>query len=271
MVTVAVALTLLALYQIGLGRIESPAVAENNSQVVVLRAQQYEFGPIPRAVLTGSSISGRLPTQTFADAGYPIANMGLDGLSAAFGLNVILEQKTLPATVLVEVNTIDKPLGQNGKTVDGVRSGFGYDLSRAYPPLRTESRPTTLLYSALRSRRNAGYTLTPEVVPITETTASGNPGPAPDVLIETERAIQQLLERDIDVLLVLFPTGSDTSEALAVGNSVSARLNIPLLDLTGLAEDAGFYTDGVHLTPPAADAVSTELARFMAARNAAQP
>ncbi len=271
MVTLAVTLTLLFLYQLLLGQVGTPAVAENNSQAVVLRAQQYEFGSVPRAVLTGSSISGRLPAETFADAGYPVANMGLDGLSAAFGIQVILEQETLPRTVLVELNTIDKPLGQNGRTVDGVRAGFGYDLARVYPPLRTESRPTTLVYSTLRSRRNAGYTLTPENVPIIESVASATPRAAPANLAEIEAGIQQLLDRNVEVILVLLPTGSDTSGALAIGEDVSARLAIPILDLSGLADEPGYFTDGVHLTPPAADAVAKELSLFLAARTAAQP
>jgi hypothetical protein len=260
----AAAAVFVGVNQVAVNALGTPSVAENNSQVVILRAQQYEFGDVPRAVLAGSSISGRLKADDFAEAGYPLANLGLDGLSASFGLDIILEQATMPEVVLVEVNTLDKPVGANAETINEVRRGFSYDLARSLEFMRAESRPSTVVYDQLRTRRNSGFTVEPTSVPIIETLVA--PGAEPDTgaeVVAVEKSIQDLQASGVQVLLVVLPTGEDEADALQVGEAVSSRTGVPLLDLSGLGDEPELYTDGTHLTPIAATKVAQELAFYL--------
>ncbi len=263
-----VAAVLVGANQLSVSSLGSPDVAENNSQVVILRAQQYEFGEVPTGVLAGSSISGRLNAADFADAGFPLANLGLDGLSTAFGLEIILEQKTLPEIVLVEVNTLDKPVSANAETINSVRLGFSYDLARSLDFMQAESRPSTVLYDQLRARRNSGFVLEPDAVPISETLIP--PGAAPATrqeVMTVESSIRALQAKGVQVVLVLLPTGESEAQALEVGKAVSSRTQAPLIDLSALGDEPDLYTDGTHLTPIAASKVAYELGTYLSARS----
>lgn len=265
--TCLVAAVLSAANQLVVASLGTPNVAENNSQVVILRAQQYEFGDVPTGVLAGSSISGRLNASDFTEAGFPLANLGLDGLSTAFGLDIILEQEALPQVVLVEINTLDKGVGDNAATINDVRLGFGYDLARTLAFMRAESRPSTVVYDQLRARRNSGFVLEPASVPIREMIVA--PGAAADTreeVVAVERSIGALQARGVEVILVLLPTGEDESGSLIVGQAVSSRTQASLIDLSGIGDEPGLFTDGVHLTPIAATKVASALGTYLANR-----
>ena len=271
-VTGVVTGALLLAHQAVLSNVEAPLVAENNSQVVMLRAQQYEYGDSAPAVIVGSSISSRLPAGQFAVAGFPVANLGLDGLSPAFGLDLILDQESLPEVVLIEVNTLAKPVGPNAETIRGVRDGFGYEVARVVPSVRAENRPTTRLYNAVRSRRNSGFVAVPDAVPIIE--AEFEPGAEPDARIEVqtvEASIRALQERNVEVILVLLPTGENEDAVRAVGEGVARRTGVVLIDMSGLEDNPDFFTDGIHLTPVAAAKVTNELGSYLVDRKSALP
>src|SRR5437660_7207526 len=80
-------------------------LAENNFQANLIRLQAFLFDPPPRAVLVGSSLSGRLLPRFFEGTELaPVANLGLDGLSPVFGLKTVARRP--PPLVLIEENTL---------------------------------------------------------------------------------------------------------------------------------------------------------------------
>lgn len=250
------------------GRTGLPAAAENNSQAVLLKIQQYEFAtPRPPAVLVGSSISGRIDVAAMARAGVPTANLGLDGLAPAYGLDIVFEQDELPRYVIVETNTAAKPVGANAAVITEMRESLSFDLAELVPAMRVNARPTTRLYDEMRSRRNDGRTAAPSTVPASVEIAP--PGAAPDSRAEVaavEGSISRLQEAGVDVFLVAFPTGADDDEATSLGQELSSRLGVPLIDLTLMADAPEYYTDGVHLTPGASKAVASALAEVLVTR-----
>src|SRR6266496_1401013 len=68
-------------------------LAETNFQANLIRVQAFLFDPLPRAVLVGSSISGRLLPSYFAQTSLaPFANLGLDGSGPSLGLDFVLQR-----------------------------------------------------------------------------------------------------------------------------------------------------------------------------------
>lgn len=266
-ITLVVALSLVWINQALDSRTGTPTVAENNSQAVLLKIQQYEFAtPRPPAVLVGSSISGRIDVDVLTRAGVPTANLGLDGLAPAYGLDVVLAQENLPRYVIVEVNTAAKPVGANADVITEMRDSLSFDLAEVVPAMRVDARPTTQLYAELRSRRNDGRSAVPPPVPASLELAP--PGAAPDSrpeVVAVERAIGRLETAGVEVVLVAFPTGQDDADAVILGRELSGRTGIPLIDLTGVTDAPEFYTDGVHLTPAASEAVASALAEVLLA------
>lgn len=105
-------------------------------------AERYVLGATPEAVLVGSSLSRMLGTQPGSD----VYNLSFSGGSPLTGLEIVLRNGTLPRTVFVETNIIERALDESL-----ARSVFDEpvaSLRRWVPAFRYEYRPANLALSA---------------------------------------------------------------------------------------------------------------------------
>ncbi len=253
-------------------------LAETNYQANLIRLQTFLFAHSPKSVLVGSSLSGRLLPRYFHQTQLaPIANLGLDGSGPLFGLDIVLRQP--PPVILVEANILLQPHDANDDMLAAATESVGFRLARYVPLLRADARPSSILYTWFKLRRK---------------TATANPAPAPapprpnafeageisapnpkeqdgkEKLRAQFRALQQ---RGCRVILVRLPTGwkynPTNHPSLAFADELAHEFNLPQLDLLGECSSRGqvlSYTDGLHLTPAAAQEVSRVLAQLVPAQ-----
>jgi hypothetical protein len=263
-------------------------LAETNFQANLIRLQAFLFDPQPRAVLVGSSISGRLLPDYFDKTQLaPMANLGLDGSSALFGLDLTLTRP--PQVVIVEVNTLLKQPDANDQLLAATIHSPSFRLSGYLPILRAQSRPSSMLYSWLKLRRNNPAAISPDVPPAAPPTSafslqpSALPHSAPTIPSPSSEAsyaatrdrlraqIQALRTRGCHIVLVRLPAGhqsaSDNQATHDFCDNLAQEFNLRQLDLGAELSSRGrpiSYTDGMHLTPSSAREASRLLAELLA-------
>lgn len=82
------------------------AVGQNQDATNMIRVQDYLVAPDPAVVLTGSSLTFRLPQ---AQLGREIVNLALAGGGARTGLDLIAASGAKPGLVLIETNLLLRP------------------------------------------------------------------------------------------------------------------------------------------------------------------
>jgi hypothetical protein len=245
-------------WQLVLGGLPRPALAESNYHANRLRLEAWFLDPVPSNVLAGSSISGRLLPGYFG--GTPLAgaaNLGLDGSGPLTALDCILLRATngggIPRRVFLEIHRLDRTNDANDRLLLAAAQDAGLKLADALPAARAAARPSTLAYAWLKERKTGG--------------AGGEPAPGgdrrtlagnEDWLVGLEARLQALQRLGVEVVLVRLPVGRENPvDPLApnFADAVCARLGLPLVDLNRLASAQGHkpaYTDGLHLTPDSA-------------------
>jgi hypothetical protein len=251
-------------------------LAEANSQANLIRLQSFYFNPPPRTVLVGSSFIARLLPEYFENTGLaPVANLGLDGSSSEVGLH-LLEARP-PPLVIVEVNSFLRPPDSNDAMLLSAVHSFRFRLSRYLVLLRAQSRPSSILFSWLKTRRGdpvgtpgptAAATRQPPPT-LTPNSVALDPRVAADVL---RGHLHSLAGRGSGLVLVSLPTGarqgSGEDSATRLGKELSTELRLPFLDLGAECVSRGItlgYSDGHHLGAASAKDISKMLAE-MAAR-----
>jgi hypothetical protein len=130
-------------------------LAESNFQANLIRLQTFLFGPPPRAIIVGSSFSGRLLPSYFEGTELaPLANVGLDGSGPLFGLDLVRTRP--PAIILVEANTLLRPPNENDAALDAALRSLQFRLSRYLPLLQAQWRPSSMLYDWFKQRQKVG-------------------------------------------------------------------------------------------------------------------
>jgi hypothetical protein len=253
-------------------------LAETNSQANEIRLQHFLFDKPPQAVLVGSSLFGRLLPSCFDDTPLaPVASLGLDGSAPVFGLDLVLKRP--PPLVFVEVNTLLLPPNSNEEVLLDTMRGLRFRAARFLPVLRADYRPSSVLYSWLKSRR----TQTREFTPRPDDTAAATNAPAevslapfdaagaPEAKEKLRRQIQTLRDRGCRVILVRMPASHRFTPAnnpsFAFGDELAREFNLPLYDLDDECARRGFpvkYTDGVHLSAQSAREAAQVLAELVA-------
>jgi hypothetical protein len=253
-------------------------LAETNFQANLIRLQAFLFDPPPRAVLVGSSLSGRLLPDYFDGTQLaPLANLGLDGSSPLFGLDLTLTRP--PPLVIIEVNTLLRPGDANDKLLAATIRGFGFRLSRCLPILRARSRPSSMLYTWLKLRRNDAAGIPPDAPPDATNeppalTVTPPPSRKPNYGVSQDRLraqIQALRARGCRIVLVRLPAGhrsaSSNNATHDFSDDLAQEFNLRQFDLGAEFSSRGrpiSYTDGMHLTPASARAASRLLAELLA-------
>lgn len=249
--------------------------AECSYQQNLLRLETYrerirgERGSAPPVVLAGTSITGRLLPEYFA--GTPlagVANLGLDGASPGFSLEAILRETHVPTKVLLETYLLHKEAGGNERLIAKSLASPGARLADADRLLRTESRPSALLYSALKRRRES---LEPGRVSAPTNSPFGINPPAEGSQERLTRLIRALQARGCEVVLADIPIGRDWPPGPNLGEPVASRLSAALglrrVDcravLRAQRNEPHFTADGLHLDAHSAREVARVLSELV--------
>jgi len=269
----AIGLTALAVligWRLLLTRIPVAEFAESSYQQNLLRIEALErqarTTATPDTVVAGTSIAGRLlPAYFSGTALADTANLGLDGTSPAFALEILLRQPQTPRRVLLESYLLHKGAATNEHLIRDSLDSPGARLARADRLFQTDSRPTTLLYAALKHGR--------------ESAAAGRPArnaapywtnvPAAGAIARLSRDIDALRKRGTEVILIDIPVGTDWPPGPNMGEPVASQLVTDLklrrLDCRTALQARGFeprFTDGIHLDGASAHEVAIVLAEL---------
>ncbi|MBL9173378.1 MAG: hypothetical protein JNL10_07585, partial [Verrucomicrobiales bacterium] len=272
---------LCGIWSMALRVLPRPALAETNYEANRLRVEGWLLGPGSRSVLVGTSMSGRLlPSYFEGTALSGIANLGLDGASPDTGLRLTLMRRPVPDLVLLEGHLLSKRSGPNDRQLLELATGVGMQITALAPLTRADARPSTVLYGWLKERRGgpetgaagggaATGTVTARVVSAAQAEKDAA-GLDPDWRPRIRTLIATLQEQGSRVVLVRLPSGvGDPAHPEAPNelDAIAGELGLPLVDLLRTARREQVpvsYTDGLHLTPQAARAVSRVLAESVA-------
>ncbi len=247
-------------------------LAESNYQANLIRLQAFLFDNCPRTVIAGSSISGRLLPSYFRGTGLaPVANLGLDGSSPLFALELVLEAKP-PPIVIIEENLLLKPEDANDASLRAATESFGFKLAKEIGIWRADIRPSSLLYSWLKSHQKKA----PHSTDSAEQKAPTPRSPASPGLASLRcrnklgEQIRALRARGSRVVLMRVPTGPQfvpkDNPSLPLGAALAREYDLCEVDLEAECAKRGqalSFSDGVHLTPASARQVSALLGELV--------
>jgi len=251
-------------------------LAETNFQANLIRLQAFLFDGPHQSALLGSSLSGRLLPAYFKGTSLaPLANLGLDGSSALLGLDLALTNP--PPLVLVEVNTLLKPYDANDELLAKTLHGFMFQVAGKVGLFRAENRPSSMLYSWLKTRRTQGRVAPTGPRPQASAAPSSEhpETPALDPEVEATKAnlrarIAALKARGTRIVLVQIPTGarfnSANNPSVAFADELAHEFHLLQVDLDAECASRGkvlSFTDGIHLAPAAARETSQLLAQLL--------
>lgn len=242
-------------------------LAENNLQANLIRIQSFLFDPPPRALLVGSSMTGRLLPRYFNETPLaPIGNLGLDGSGPVLGLELAAQRP--PPVLLVEINLLLKPWTPNDSLLQETCQSPAFRVSRHVSLLRAQSRPSSILYSWLKTRTNRGQSPPPppsefNLIPPGKTLEEAK---SLDTMFDYEQIKKQIhsLIKKLHIagsklVLVRMPAGKnslrDDHPAVLFANELAAEFQLAQVNLAGelgSTDSHISYTDGVHLTPASA-------------------
>lgn len=245
---------------------------ESNYIANRIRLEDYLLLPAaPRQVLVGSSLSGRLLPEFFVGTALAdFATLGLDGSIPLVGLEALAHRPDLPSVVFVETYLMEKPWSANDQVlVDGLRSP-GTALARRVPVTRAANRPSSILYSAVKARRDragAGSIVTNEPA-VREPGPTVTPAPvAPAVVDRWRTMLASLAQRGVKVVFVDLPSGEDRMPGPLASPDLAGKLagdfKLARIDLRAEWFSRGWrptYTDGRHLDAASARATARMLA-----------
>lgn len=249
------------------------AFAESSGEANRIRLEAWEYEPRRPNVLVGSSFSGRLLPEDFKDSPLdPISNLAFDGSGPEVGLRLLAGQNPPPKNVLLEVHRVSKAWTRRDADLLASRGGPGDWLRRSVPGLRANTRPSTLLFSWVKSHRGGGRPVDAFAGEATEPTGPVVYENEPDCasLARVLSMARDLSARGSRVALVRLPVGTENPPATNSADAVSclaAAWEFPLLDVNREATRRGMvmaYTDGRHLDAPSARAAARILADLAA-------
>ena len=252
-------------------------LAETSYQHNLIRLQNFLFDAPPRAVLVGSSLSGRLLASYFDGTPIaPVANLGLDGSAPAFGLEVVLKRS--PRVVIIEENLLLIPPNINQVAM--------VDAMQSLPMLRANSRPSSMLYTWAKSWRAPAVDSSPRLTPKPATTngpaalslAPSSSAGAPSAKAKLRAQIKALQDRGCRIILVRLPMSRQFTSRdnfnFALGDELKREFNLAQIDLDHECARRGYvmkYTDGFHLAPLAAREAAQVMAELVAGSQTGDP
>ena len=264
----AVALVLCSLWTIARSRLPKPELGETNYTANRLRIERFLETPAPRCLIVGTSIAGRLLPSYFEGSNLEnIVNLGLDGASPITGLQLALGQTNPPAVVLLEAHRLQNPTRANDDQLLAISQGMDHQFHQRVTLTKAESRPTTVLYSFLKSRQGAGGAQPAADRQKNNVTEVSKPSEKPKELMDT---IQALQARGSKVVLLRLPVGRENPADPKAEDYIdlsAQQLGLPIIDLYRQSigwENPVSYSDGLHLAPESARRLAKTLAEHLA-------
>lgn len=245
-------------------------IAESNYQSNLIRLEEALLANPAPASIVGSSITGRLMPEYFDETSLGrIGNLGLDGSGPLLGLELLASRSEVSPVVVIEANLLMVPEGVNDRALRNAVNGFGFKLAGRTPMLRAETRPTSLIYSWLKRRKDAmaGSNLTSSdagtspVGPSTQEVRLDQNTPA-ELAAHQQRVFelcQRLQSRGRRLILLRFPISTSIVQTqfhpLDFTGRLATELQIRRVDLGLELRKRGHeprFTDGTHLNPQSA-------------------
>ncbi|MFZ9874098.1 MAG: hypothetical protein ACO3E8_01880 [Candidatus Methylacidiphilales bacterium] len=264
----AVALVLCSLWTIARSRLPKPELGETNYTANRLRIERFLETPAPRCLIVGTSIAGRLLPSYFEGSNFEnIVNLGLDGASPITGLQLALGKTNPPAVVLLEAHRLKNPTSANDDQLLAISQGMDQHFHQHVTLTKAESRPTTVLYSYLKSRQGAGRAQAAADGQKNNVTEISKPSEKPKELVGT---IQALQARGSKVVLLRLPVGRENPADPKAEDDIdlsAQQLGLPIIDLYRQSigwENPVSYSDGLHLAPESARRLAKTLAEHLA-------
>lgn len=242
--------------------------ADSNFQANRMRLQSFVLDARDPVILAGSSVTARLIPAYFTQTAFPrVTNLGLDGCVVAFALEIIAERPlTEHPIIVVEQYSMLLDTISNEETIREVITPAGLRLPALSGSLRADVRPTALIYSALKERRDK---------------KGGFPGPkiliprkmadlTPEEIKHLERnrsALRALQKKGARLVFMRIPCGETEGpigeRAPDFFTDLAADLHSPVIDIPILMRKNGLhlrYSDGLHLVSSSAQDVCRLLA-----------
>jgi hypothetical protein len=264
----AVALVLCSLWTIARSRLPKPELGETNYTANRLRIERFLETPAPRCLIVGTSIAGRLLPSYFEGSNFEnIVNLGLDGASPITGLQLALGQTNPPAVILLEAHRLQNPTSVNDEQLLAISQGMDHNFHQHVTLTKAENRPTTVLYSYLKSRQGAGRAQPAADGQKNNVTEISKPSEKPKELVDM---IQALQARGSKVVLLRLPVGRENPADPKAEDDIdlsAQQLGLPIIDLYRQSigwEDPVSYSDGLHLDPESARRLAKTLAEHLA-------
>jgi len=254
--------------------------AETNFEANLSQIYNYLQGEHQTAVLVGSSLSARILPQYFAEAGLGVGNLGLDGSKVATGIALLRMRSDLPGLVMLEANSLLAPQTLNDREILNSMRGPSFWLGKRLFFLRPQARPSALLYSWFKRRRDVrlsgeGAAFAVDLTQRTSlTTGATNAVPIDAAHSEFEKGLKEQIRflqgHGVRVAIVRLPAGKDDLTAPPFATTpagiFAAAMGIPSIDLRdefARRHEKVYYTDTLHMTGPSARSAATILAEWL--------
>jgi hypothetical protein len=236
-------------------------LAESNLQANLIRITRYLQADSPDIVLLGSSISGRLLPEYFNFEGREVLNLGLDGSGPLFAFEILSQQARRPNLVLLEADSLFRPLSGNDSILREAMGSTTAKLSEHLALFRPEVRPFTVAYARLKSWRDGlaqGRQRPPHH-------AAGPVEGLPSNYDSVKNKVAALKAQGSRIFLVNMPAGEGWAMPLAgpaklLAEELQLEVLEPGVEIHQMEGDVLRFTDGLHLDGPSAAKVSRILA-----------
>lgn len=246
-------------------------LAESNLQANLIRISNYLHEPPAPVALVGSSVAGRLLPEYFSENGISIQNVGLDGSRPLFAFEILRMRKSLPAVILVDTSVLFQPLMSNDDTLRESVENPTFQAGKWFPPLRPSFRPSSLLYSRIKSFRDsrgggvaqpAERATEPENRPVAVGKVAWDPQ---DQFDAVRSALKNFQTHGADVRLLAIPRGAGWGTSMeGLERRLANELGLPVMEPGPTLAAGGahlVFSDGLHLDVPSAKRVSGEISR----------
>jgi hypothetical protein len=139
--SVFVGLLLLILYGLLVFVKPSLSASQNQWQDNIIKAQKYQYyeGDTIKNIIVGSSLANRIIDDSLPQ----VTNLSFVGHSIYDGFSVLLQGRTIPKRVFVEMNNVFRP-GSSAFT-SSLNSPILYNARKIIPSLREDKQPIGLL------------------------------------------------------------------------------------------------------------------------------
>ncbi len=248
---------------------------QHQGQTNTLKAEKFLYASLPEVVVVGSSLSYRLEPDLLPNNWF---NLSFGGGSPLTGLEILKRQKTLPKTILIEINALDRDL--DNTFVSKVSHPFLMPLKRVIFSLRTEYQPVTLLMNCLKSQLFEKSALgklyeTPNLTVVKTNVAALKPGydqPLKDeIFAQRFEQLQSYLNyfhaHGVRTVLIQMPIDPDLQNTKGYTMlRTKLQRHFPQERFWTAPDDQAYETrDGVHLTRQSAKVYINHLMQLLTA------